>query len=66
MSEQRVMTEQEVIHLIKCNLFIDVQQNTEFGPVEEITVKLMFGDEVIDESSCTLPEQDALMSEVEL
>lgn len=49
----------EVIKYLINHLEISIEQNTEFGPVEEITVKLELGGTVISESSCTLPDQEA-------
>ena len=52
------MTKEELIEFLKKNLSIQVDQVTEYGPVEEIKVTLYLGDEVIDYSSCVLPEKD--------
>ena len=47
---------EEVVKYLVDNLSVEIEQNTEFGPVEEITVKLLLGDNVISESSCSLPD----------
>jgi hypothetical protein len=49
------MTEQEVIDLITHNLSINIDQVTEFGPVETVVVKLELFGEVISEHNCYLP-----------
>lgn len=46
---------EEVIKYLIDNLEVSVEQNTEFGPVQCITVKLEIGGNVISESSCELP-----------
>jgi hypothetical protein len=48
----------DVIEYLIDNLEIRVEQNTEFGPVEEIKVKLVLGGNVISEDSCNLPTCD--------
>jgi len=50
---------EDVIKYLKENLEIEVEQLTEFGPIEEIIkVRLVLDDKVISESDCTLPESD--------
>lgn len=47
----------EIIDLIKENLEINIEQVTDFGPIEKIRVKLEFDGEVISETDCELPEK---------
>jgi hypothetical protein len=47
----------ELVDFLKANLFIYIEQNTEFGPVEEIKVTIELCGDVISESSCSLPSQ---------
>jgi len=49
---------EDVIKYLKENLEIEVEQLTEFGPIETIKVKLVLDDKVISESNCTLPESN--------
>jgi len=48
---------EDVIKYLVDNLDIEVEQITEFGPVETIKVKLLVDGNVISESECSLPEQ---------
>jgi hypothetical protein len=47
----------EVIKYLAENLEISIEQNTEFGPVEYITVKLELGGSIISISECEIPHQ---------
>jgi hypothetical protein len=47
----------EVIKYLAENLEISIEQNTEFGPVEYITVKLELGGNIISTSECEIPHQ---------
>lgn len=51
-----VMDKDEVIEFLKENLTISVEQVTEFGPYETISVTLKLGDLIISEASCSLPD----------
>lgn len=46
----------DIIEEIKSNLNITVEQLQTFGPCETVNVKLFYGDELLSESECTLPE----------
>ena len=48
---------EEVIRYIAEHMEIEIDQSTEFGPVECIKVKLKICDHVISESSCVLQEK---------
>ena len=45
----------DVIKYLKENLEISIEQETEFGPIETLTVKLHLGDTEISTSYCDLP-----------
>ncbi len=47
---------EEVIKYLITHLQVEVEQSTDFGPVEGVTVKLRLGHNVISESSCSLPQ----------
>ena len=49
------MTEEELIQFLKDNLSIEIQQTTEFGPIETIKVSLLLQDNEISSDSCDLP-----------
>jgi len=45
-------------YYLKGNLSIEIDQVSEFGPIEGITVKLLNEGELISESFCALPSED--------
>ena len=46
----------DAVKYILGNLNIEISQDTDFGPVERISIKLKIGDSVISEDSCPLPD----------
>lgn len=52
------MTKEELIKILKNNLEICIDQETDYGPVEIIKVTLYFNEEKISSSSCDLPNQE--------
>ena len=50
--------EEAIAKYLKENLTIEVHQNTEFGPFETLTVEIYLDNELITESTCTLPSND--------
>lgn len=55
---ERIVVFDEIIKYLIENLEISVEQITEFGPVEQIRVRLELGGNVICEDSCDLPDQE--------
>ena len=49
------MTEEDLIAFLEKNLSIEINQNTEFGPVETIEVGLYLKNKNIASSYCQLP-----------
>lgn len=49
--------DEDAIKYLVDNLEINIEQVTEFGPVEQIKVTLTLDGNVISESSCDLPER---------
>jgi len=45
----------EIAEYLAKHLTVQVENETEFGPVEHIKVKLILGSEVISEDYCQLP-----------
>jgi len=52
------MNEDELFEFLRANLSIEINQRTEFGPIEEIAVTLYLGEKKISESSCSLPDME--------
>ena len=48
----------EIDKYIKENLDIEIEQITDFGPIEKIKVTLLFKGDKISESECVLPKQE--------
>jgi hypothetical protein len=48
---------EDVIKYITDNLTIEIDQKTEFGPVEVIEVSLWIGGNCISQASCDLPRE---------
>lgn len=48
---------EEIIKYLIDNLKIEIEQETKFGPVERVKVKLKLGDNVISEDYCDLPRE---------
>ena len=49
------MNTQKMVAYLADNLQIEVNHHTEFGPSEKVTVTLKLGENIISESSCTIP-----------
>ena len=49
---------EEVIKYLVEHLEIEVDTETDFGPVEKVRVKLKFGKNIISQDYCELPKQE--------